>query len=69
VGQAGAVAPALTRLLVVLFRVPAGPDTPGAWHQEAPSAASLEVLGARSILERGALPLTGGGLTWGSDLC
>jgi aminoglycoside phosphotransferase (APT) family kinase protein len=40
VGQAGAVAPALTRLLVALFRVPAGPDTPVAWHQGAPPAAS-----------------------------
>ena len=32
VEQAGAIAPTLTRLLVALYRVPAGPDTPVVWH-------------------------------------
>jgi aminoglycoside phosphotransferase (APT) family kinase protein len=40
VEQAGAIAPTLTRLLVALFRVPAGPDIPVAWHQGAPPVAS-----------------------------
>ncbi len=40
VEQAGAIAPALTRLLVALYRVPAGPDTPVVWHQGAASTAS-----------------------------
>jgi len=40
VEQAGAIAPALTRLLVALYRVPAGPDTPVVWHQGAASVAS-----------------------------
>lgn len=30
---AGAIAPTLTRLLVALYRVPAGPGTPVIWHQ------------------------------------
>ena len=38
--QAGAIAPTLTRLLVALFRVPAGPDAPVVWHQEGPPARS-----------------------------
>ena len=40
VEQAGAIAPTLTRLLVALYRVPAGPDTPVVWHQGAASVAS-----------------------------
>jgi aminoglycoside phosphotransferase (APT) family kinase protein len=32
VEQAGAIAPALTRLLVALYRVPADPDAPVVWH-------------------------------------
>jgi aminoglycoside phosphotransferase (APT) family kinase protein len=40
VEQAGAIAPTLTRLLVALYRVPAGPDTPVLWHQRAASTAS-----------------------------
>jgi aminoglycoside phosphotransferase (APT) family kinase protein len=40
VEQAGAIAPTLTRLLVALYRVPSSPDTPVAWHQGAPPAAS-----------------------------
>ena len=40
VEQADAIAPTLTRLLVALYRVPAGPDTPVVWHQGAASAAS-----------------------------
>jgi hygromycin-B 4-O-kinase len=38
--QAGAIAPALTRLLVALYRAPAAPDTPVLWHQPGPPAAS-----------------------------
>jgi aminoglycoside phosphotransferase (APT) family kinase protein len=38
VEQAGAIAPTLTRLLVALYRAPAGPDTPVLWHQGAASA-------------------------------
>jgi aminoglycoside phosphotransferase (APT) family kinase protein len=40
VERAGAVAPVLIRLLVALYRVPAGPEVPVLWHQEAASAAS-----------------------------
>src|SRR6266566_1836603 len=40
VEQAGAIAPALTRLLVALYRVPAGPDAPVIWHQGGASAGS-----------------------------
>ena len=40
VEQADAIAPILTRLLVALYRVPAGPDTPVVWHQGAASTAS-----------------------------
>jgi hypothetical protein len=40
VEQAGAVAPALTRLLVALYRAPAAPDVPVLWHQGVPSAGS-----------------------------
>jgi len=40
VEQAGAIAPALTRLLVALYRVPAGPDAPVIWHQGGASARS-----------------------------
>jgi aminoglycoside phosphotransferase (APT) family kinase protein len=39
-GQAGAMAPALTRLLVALYRVPAGPDTPVMWHLAGVAAGS-----------------------------
>jgi aminoglycoside phosphotransferase (APT) family kinase protein len=38
--QAGAIAPTLTRLLVGLYRVPAGPDAPVVWHQAGPPAGS-----------------------------
>jgi aminoglycoside phosphotransferase (APT) family kinase protein len=38
--QAGALAPALTRLLVALYRVPADPDTPVTWHQPGVPAVS-----------------------------
>jgi aminoglycoside phosphotransferase (APT) family kinase protein len=44
VEQAGAIAPALTRLLVALYRVPAAPDTPVAWHQETSPATWREFL-------------------------
>ena len=40
VEQAGAIAPALTRLLVALYRVPADPDAPVVWHQAGPPAGS-----------------------------
>ena len=40
VEQAGAIAPALTRLLVALYCVPTGPDTPVVWYQGAAPAAS-----------------------------
>ena len=40
VEQAGDIAPALTRLLVALYRAPAAPDTPVLWHQPGPPAAS-----------------------------
>jgi aminoglycoside phosphotransferase (APT) family kinase protein len=40
VERAGAVAPTLTRLLVALFRVPAGPDAPVVWHRGGPPRAS-----------------------------
>ena len=40
VEQADAIAPTLTRLLVALYRVPAGPDTPVVWHQAGPPAGS-----------------------------
>jgi len=36
VEQAAAISPTLTRLLVALFRVPAGPDAPVVWHQGGP---------------------------------
>ena len=39
-GQAGALAPALTRLLVALYRVPAGPQTPVMWHRAGAPAGS-----------------------------
>jgi hypothetical protein len=35
VEQAGAISPTLTRLLVALYRVPAGPDAAVVWHQGA----------------------------------
>jgi aminoglycoside phosphotransferase (APT) family kinase protein len=38
--QAGALAPTLTRLLVALCRVPAGPDAPVIWRQAGPPAGS-----------------------------
>jgi aminoglycoside phosphotransferase (APT) family kinase protein len=40
VEQAAAIAPTLTRLLVALYRVPAGPDAPVVWHQGGPPVAS-----------------------------
>ena len=40
VEQAGAIAPALTRLLVALYRVPADPGAPVVWHQAGASAGS-----------------------------
>jgi aminoglycoside phosphotransferase (APT) family kinase protein len=40
VEQAGAITPTLTRLLVALYRVPAGPDAPVVWHQAYASAGS-----------------------------
>jgi len=42
-GQAGALAPTLTRLLVALYQVPAGPDTPDTpvtWHPAGTPAGS-----------------------------
>jgi aminoglycoside phosphotransferase (APT) family kinase protein len=39
-GQAGALAPTLTRLLVALYHVPAGPDTPVIWHPAGAPAGS-----------------------------
>ena len=38
--QASALAPALTRLLVALYQVPAGPDAPVIWHQAGAPAGS-----------------------------
>jgi aminoglycoside phosphotransferase (APT) family kinase protein len=38
--QAGAITPTLTRLLVALYRVPAGPDVPVVWHPADASAGS-----------------------------
>ena len=38
VEQAGAITSTLTRLLVALYRVPAGPDAPVVWHQAGPPA-------------------------------
>jgi aminoglycoside phosphotransferase (APT) family kinase protein len=38
--QAGALTGTLTRLLVALYRVPAGPDAPVLWHQAGPPAGS-----------------------------
>jgi hypothetical protein len=40
VDQAGAIAATLTRLLVALYRVPAGPDAPVVWHHGAAPTAS-----------------------------
>jgi aminoglycoside phosphotransferase (APT) family kinase protein len=40
VEQAGAITSTLTRLLIALYRVPAGPDAPVVWHQAGPPAAS-----------------------------
>src|ERR1700691_5715542 len=40
VEQAGAIAPTLTRLLVALYRVTAGPEAPVLWHHGSASAAS-----------------------------
>jgi aminoglycoside phosphotransferase (APT) family kinase protein len=40
VEQAGAITPALTRLLVALYHVPAAPDAPVVWHQAGASAGS-----------------------------
>ena len=40
VGQAGALAPTLTRLLVALYHVQAGPDTPVIWHRAGAPAVS-----------------------------
>ena len=40
VEQAGAISPTLTRLLVALFRMPAGPDAPVVWHQGGPPVGS-----------------------------
>jgi aminoglycoside phosphotransferase (APT) family kinase protein len=37
---AGAITSTLTRLLVALYRVPAGPDAPVVWHQAGPPAGS-----------------------------
>ena len=42
-GQAGALAPTLTRLLVALYHVPAAPDTPVIWHPA--GAAGRELAG------------------------
>jgi aminoglycoside phosphotransferase (APT) family kinase protein len=45
VEQAGAIAPTLTRLLVALYRVPAGPEAPVLWHHgSAPTASWREYL-------------------------
>ena len=38
--QAGALAPALTRLLVALYRMPAGPDALVIWHRPGAAAVS-----------------------------
>jgi aminoglycoside phosphotransferase (APT) family kinase protein len=38
--QAGAITPALTRLLVALYRVPTAPDAPVVWHQAGASVRS-----------------------------
>jgi aminoglycoside phosphotransferase (APT) family kinase protein len=59
VEQAGAIAPALTRLLVALYRVPADPDAPVVWHQAGPPAGSW-----REFLLDG-LPTTPG--SWSTD--
>jgi len=40
VERAGAITSTLTRLLVALYRVPAGPDAPVVWHQAGASAGS-----------------------------
>jgi aminoglycoside phosphotransferase (APT) family kinase protein len=44
VEHAAVVAPTLTRLLVALSRVPAGPDTPVMWHSAGPPAPSWREL-------------------------
>ena len=45
VEQASALSPALTRLLVALYRVPAAPDAPVVWHQAyAPAGSWREYL-------------------------
>jgi aminoglycoside phosphotransferase (APT) family kinase protein len=53
VEQAGAIAPALTRLLVALFRVPAGPDAPVVWHQGSEPAGSAPAGSWREFLLAG----------------
>jgi aminoglycoside phosphotransferase (APT) family kinase protein len=56
VEQAGAIAPALTRLLVALYRVPAGPDVPVVWHQaDAPAGSWREFLLAGLVDDPGNL--------------
>jgi aminoglycoside phosphotransferase (APT) family kinase protein len=55
-GQASALAPALTRLLVALYHVPAAPDTPVIWHPAgAPAGSWREFLLASLIDDPGKL--------------
>src|SRR6201985_3937962 len=55
-GQAGALIPTLTRLLVALYHVPAGPDNPVIWHRAgAPAGSWREFLRAGLVDDPGKL--------------
>ena len=55
-GQAGALTPTLTRLLLALYRVPAGPDARVAWHRAgAPAGSWREFLLAGLVDDPGKL--------------
>ena len=64
VEQAGAIAPTLTRLLVALYRVPAGPDTPVVWHRGASPAASWRKFLLDGLVDDPGNRSTDGALPW-----
>jgi aminoglycoside phosphotransferase (APT) family kinase protein len=59
VEQAGALGLTLTRLLVTLYRVPAGPDAPVVWHQAGAPAGSWREFLLAGLVDDPAKPVRG----------
>jgi aminoglycoside phosphotransferase (APT) family kinase protein len=67
VEQADVLAPTLTRLLVALYRVPAGPDAPVVWHRAGPPSASWREFLLAGLVDDPGKPVHGWSATLAGD--